>query len=123
MEDGPTVTHGGMAYGAAVLAAREYGASIIVDPKPYAVGSIKETFNKYPDIDKLIPAMGYSSKQITDLEETINQTECDIVITGTPIDLGKIIKINKPIVRANYELLETSKTDLKNLLRDYITAS
>ena len=123
VEDGPTVTHGGMAYGAAVLAAREYGASIIVDPKPYAVGSIKETFNKYPDIDKLLPAMGYSSKQITDLEETINQTECDIVITGTPIDLGKIIKINKPIVRANYELLETSKPDLKNLLRDYITAS
>jgi len=123
VEDGPTVTHGGMAYGAAVLAAREYGASIIVDPKPYAVGSIKETFNKYPDIDKLIPAMGYSSKQITDLEETINQTECDIVITGTPIDLGKIIKINKPIVRANYELLETSKPDLKNLLRNYITAS
>jgi len=123
VEDGPTVTHGGMAYGAAVLAAREYGASIIVDPKPYAVGSIKETFNKYPDIDKLIPAMGYSSKQITDLEETINQTECDIVITGTPIDLGKIIKINKPIVRANYELLETSKPDLKNLLIDYITAS
>ena len=123
VEDGPTVTHGGMAYGAAVLAAREYGASIIVDPKPYAVGSIKEAFNKYPDIDKLIPAMGYSSKQITDLEETINQTECDIVITGTPIDLGKIIKINKPIVRANYELLETSKPDLKNLLRNYITAS
>jgi predicted GTPase len=123
VEDGPTVTHGGMAYGAAVLAAQEYGASIIVDPKPYAVGSIKETFNKYPDIDKLLPAMGYSSKQITDLEETINQTECDIVITGTPIDLGKIIKINKPIVRANYELLETSKPDLKNLLIDYITAS
>ncbi|MBT6561000.1 MAG: GTPase, partial [Candidatus Scalindua sp.] len=123
VEDGPTVTHGGMAYGAAVLAAREYGASIIVDPKPYAVGSIKEAFNKYPDIDKLLPAMGYSSKQITDLEETINQTECDIVITGTPIDLGKIIKINKPIVRANYELQETSKPDLKNLLTDYITAS
>ena len=123
VEDGPTVTHGGMAYGAAVLAARKYGASIIVDPKPYAVGSIKETFNKYPDIDKLLPAMGYSSKQITDLEETINQTECDTVITGTPIDLGKIIKINKPIVRANYELQETSKPDLKNLLTDYITAS
>ena len=123
VEDGPTVTHGGMAYGAAVLAARKYGASIIVDPKPYAVGSIKETFNKYPDIDKLLPAMGYSSKQITDLEETINQTECDTVITGTPIDLGKIIKINKPIIRANYELQETSKPDLKNFLTDYITSS
>lgn len=123
VEDGPTVTHGGMAYGAAVLAAREYGASIIVDPKPYAVGSIKETFNKYPDIDKLLPAMGYSSKQITDLEETINQTDCDTVITGTPIDLGKIIRINKPIIRANYELQETSKPDLKRLITDYITPS
>ena len=123
VEDGPTVTHGGMAYGAAVLAAREYGASIIVNPKPYAVGSIKETFNKYPDIDKLLPAMGYSSEQITDLEETINQTECDTVITGTPIDLGKIIRINKPIIRANYELLEKSKPDLKSLITDYIASS
>ena len=121
VEDGPTVTHGGMAYGAAVLAAREYGATVIVDPKPYAVGSIKETFNKYPDIDNLLPAMGYSSKQITDLEETINQTECDTVITGTPIDLGKIIRINKPIIRANYELQETSKPDMKHLITDYIT--
>ncbi len=123
VEDGPTVTHGGMAYGAAVLAAREYGATVIVDPKPYAVGSIKETFNKYPDIDNLLPAMGYSSKQITDLEETINQTECDTVITGTPIDLGKIIRINKPIIRANYELQETSKPDMKRLITDYITPS
>jgi predicted GTPase len=123
VEDGPTVTHGGMAYGAAVLAAREYGSSILVDPKPFAVGSIKDTFNKYPDIDKLLPAMGYSRKQILELEETINQTECDTVITGTPIDLGKIIRINKPIVRANYELLETSKPDLNNIITDYITPS
>ncbi|MCP4253547.1 MAG: GTPase [Candidatus Scalindua sp.] len=121
VEDGPTVTHGGMAYGAAVLAAKKYGAATIVDPKPCAVGSIKETFNKYPDIDKLLPAMGYSRKQILDLEETINQTDCDTVITGTPIDLGKIIKINKPIVRANYELLETSKPDLDNIITDYTT--
>ena len=118
VEDGPTVTHGGMAYGAAVLAARKYGPSILVDPKPYAVGSIKETFNKYPDIDKLLPAMGYSRKQILDLEETINQTECDTVITGTPIDLGKIIKINKPIVRAKYELKELSTPDLRDLIAD-----
>ena len=123
MEDGPTVTHGGMAYGAAVLAARKYGASIIVDPKPYAVGSIKETFNKYPDIDKLLPAMGYSQKQILELEETINQTECDTVITGTPIDLGKIIRINKPIVRAKYELMEISNPNLKDLITGYITPS
>jgi predicted GTPase len=120
VEDGPTVTHGGMAYGAAVLAARKYGSSIIVDPKPFAVGSIKETFNKYPDIGKLLPAMGYSRKQILELEETINQTECDTVITGTPIDLGKIIRINKPIVRAKYELKEISKPDLRDLIADHI---
>jgi predicted GTPase len=120
VEDGPTVTHGGMAYGAAVLAARKYGSSILVDPKPYAVGSIKETFNKYPDIDKLLPAMGYSRKQILELEKTINQTECDTVIIGTPIDLGKIIRINKPIVRAKYELKEISKPDLRGLIADHI---
>jgi len=120
VEDGPTVTHGGMAYGAGTLAARKYGASIIVDPKPYAVGSIKETFNKYPDIDNLLPAMGYSREQIIELEETINQTECDTVITGTPIDLAKIISINKPIVRANYELQEISKPDLRELITYHI---
>jgi predicted GTPase len=120
VEDGPTVTHGGMAYGAAILAAKKYGASLIVDPKPHAVGSIKETFNKYPDIDKALPAMGYNRKQIIELEETINQTDCDTVITGTPIDLGRIIKINKPIVRAKYELQDISKPDLNNLITDFI---
>jgi predicted GTPase len=120
VEDGPTVTHGGMAYGAAVLAAREYGSSILVDPKPFAVGSIKDTFNKYPDIDKLLPAMGYSRIQILELEETINQTDCDTVIIGTPIDLGKIIRINKPIVRAKYELKEKSKPGLSDLIIDLI---
>jgi predicted GTPase len=121
VEDGPTVTHGGMAYGAAVMAAREYGASILVDPRPFAVRSIKETFKKYPGIDNLLPAMGYGRKQILELEETINQTDCDIVIIGTPIDLGKIIKINKPIVRAKYELRELSKPDLNSIITDYIT--
>jgi predicted GTPase len=120
VEDGPTVTHGGMAYGAAVLAAREYGSSILVDPKPFAVGSIKDTFNKYPDIGKLLPAMGYSRKQVIELEETINQTDCDTVIIGTPIDLGKIIRINKPIVRAKYELKEKSKPGLSDLIIDLI---
>lgn len=117
VEDGPTVTHGGMTYGAAVMAAREYGASILVDPRPFAFGSIKETFNKYPDINNLLPAMGYDRKQILELEETINQTDCDIVITGTPIDLGRIIKINKPIVRAKYELQELSKPGLSNIIQ------
>jgi len=117
VEDGPTVTHGGMTYGAAVMAAREYGASILVDPRPFAFGSIKETFNKYPDINNLLPAMGYDRKQILELEETINQTDCDIVITGTPIDLGRIIKINKPIVRAKYELQELSKPGLSDIIQ------
>jgi len=117
VEDGPTVTHGGMTYGAAVMAAREYGASMLVDPRPFAFGSIKETFNKYPDINNLLPAMGYDRKQILELEETINQTDCDIVITGTPIDLGKIIRINKPIVRAKYELQELSKPGLSDIIQ------
>jgi len=120
VEDGPTVTHGGMAYGAAVLAARKYGSSILVDPKPFAIGSIKDAFNKYPDIGNLLPAMGYSRKQVIELEETINQTDCDTVIIGTPIDLGKIIRINKPIVRAKYELKEKSKPGLSDLIIDLI---
>ena len=123
VEDGPTVTHGGMAYGAAVLAARKYGPSILADPKPFAIGSIKETFNKYPAIDKLLPAMGYSRKQIVELEGTINQTECDVVITGTPIDLSKIININKPIVRAKYELQEISRPGLNDIITNFISAS
>ncbi len=121
VEDGPTVTHGGMAYGAAVLAARKYGPSILVDPKPFAIGSIKNTFNKYPDINTLLPAMGYSRKQILELEETINQTDCEMVITGTPIDLGKVININKPIVRAKYELQEISKPDLNDIITNLIS--
>ncbi|ODS30658.1 MAG: hypothetical protein SCARUB_04228 [Candidatus Scalindua rubra] len=116
VEDGPTVTHGGMTYGAAVMAAREYGASILVDPRPFAVGSIKETFKKHPGIDNLLPAMGYGQKQILELEETINQTECDTVIIGTPIDLSRRIKINKPIVRAKYELQEISKPGLRDII-------
>ncbi|GAX62122.1 GTPase [Candidatus Scalindua japonica] len=122
VEDGPTVTHGGMAYGAAVLAVRKYGPSTLVDPKPFATGSIIETFKKYPDIDRLLPAMGYGQEQILELEETINKTECDTVVTGTPIDLGKIISINKPVVRARYELKEISKPDLNAIITDYIAS-
>ncbi len=121
VEDGPTVTHGGMAYGAAVMAARNYGSSILVDPRPFAVGSIKETFKKYPGIDNLLPAMGYGRKQILELEETINKADCDTVIIGTPIDLGKIIKINKPIVRAKYELQEISKPGLSDIITNLIS--
>ncbi len=120
VEDGPTVTHGGMSYGAAVIAARQYGSSKIIDPKPYAVGTIKEALDKYSNINNILPAMGYSQKQILELEETINQTDCDTVITGTPIDISKIIKVNKPIVRAKYELQEISKPDLSNLIARFI---
>jgi predicted GTPase len=109
-----------MTYGAAVMAARKYGSSILVDPRPFAVGSIKETFKKYPDIGNLLPAMGYDQKQILELEETINRTDCDAVIIGTPIDLGRIIKINKPIVRAKYELQEISKPGLRDIITDLI---
>lgn len=120
VEDGPTVTHGGMTYGAAVMAARKYGSSILVDPRPFAVGSIKETFKKYPGIDNLLPAIGYGRKQILELEETINKADCDTVIIGTPIDLGKIIKINKPIVRVKYDLHEISKPDLRDIITELI---
>lgn len=116
VEDGPTVTHGGMAYGAAVIAAQKHGCASLVDPRPFAVGSIKETFEKYPDTGHLLPAMGYDEKQVRELEETINRTECDAVIIGTPIDLGKRIKINKPIVKAEYEFQELSKPGLKETI-------
>jgi predicted GTPase len=120
VEDGPTVTHGGMAYGAAVIAAQEHGSSALVDPRPFAVGSIKEAFKKYPDIGNLLPAMGYSQEQILELEETINRTDCDTVIIGTPIDLSKRIKINKPVVRAKYEFQEISKPGLKDMIMGLI---
>jgi predicted GTPase len=120
VEDGPTVTHGGMAYGAAVIAAQKHGSAAIVDPRPFAVGSIKETFKKYPDIGNLLPAMGYDQKQILELEETINRTDCDTVIIGTPIDLSKRIKINKPVVRAKYEFQEISKPGLKDMIMGLI---
>ncbi len=120
VEDGPTVTHGGMSYGAAVIAARKYNAFKLVDPRPFAVGSIRETFNKYPGISNLLPAMGYSRKQIHELEETINQVDCDAVITGTPIDLSKIIKINKPIVRVKYEFQEIGIPCLSNLITKFL---
>ena len=121
VEDGPTVTHGGMTYGAAVIAAGRYGALMTVDPRPFATGSIKETFNKYPGIGNLLPAMGYGQKQILELEETINQTDCDIVITGTPVDLRRRIKINKPIVRATYEFQELGKPALEKMIKEIIT--
>jgi len=120
VEDGPTLTHGEMAYGAGILAARKFGASQIIDPRPWIVDSIAETFKKYPSIGTLLPAMGYGGKQIHDLETTINRVECDTVIIGTPIDLRRIIKMNKPSVRVQYELDETTKPDLKEILHNFL---
>jgi len=120
VEDGPTLTHGEMTYGAAVVAAEKYGALELVDPRPYTVGTISKTYEKYPEIGTLLPAMGYGSKQIKDLEKTINRTDCEVVIIGTPIDLRKLITINKPAVRVTYELQEIGKPDLMDGLRKFL---
>jgi predicted GTPase len=119
VEDGPTLTHGEMAYGAGVIAARKFGAAQVIDPRPWVVNSIAETFAKYPKIGTLLPAMGYGGKQIKDLETTINKVDCDTVIIGTPIDLRRIIKINKPSVRVMYDLDEIAKPDLHEILTNF----
>ncbi|GEM_PF-26385 len=113
VEDGPTLTHGDMTFGAAHVAARAHGASVIVDPRPFAVGTIKETFKKYPHVKEVLPAMGYGKKQMKELEQTINATECDVVLIGTPIDLGQLLKLNKPALRVRYELDAASTTALR----------
>lgn len=121
IEDGPTVTHGGMQYGAAVIAAKRYAALALVDPRPFATGSIKDTFEKYPDIGALLPAMGYGQRQILDLEKTINATDCEIVILGTPIDIRRRVKINKPVMRAKYEFQELGSPKLKEIIKEFLT--
>jgi predicted GTPase len=118
IEDGPTLTHGEMKYGAGVVAARRYGAKELVDPRPYLVGSMKETFEHYPEIGTLLPAMGYFEQQLKDLEETINNTDCDVVVSATPIDITRLVKVNKPIVRVKYELEEIGYPKLKNILEE-----
>jgi len=117
VEDGPTLTHGDMQYGAGTIAARQFGASEIVDPRPYAVGSIEETYRKYPSTGMLLPAMGYGAAQMEDLEATIRQVPCDAVVIGTPIDLRRVISIEKPSVRVTYSLAETTKPDLADVLQ------
>lgn len=120
VEDGPTLTHGGMKIGAGMVAARKFGARSIIDPRPYLVGKIAETFNTYPDIGHLLPAMGYSDQQLKDLESTINKTDCEAVIIGTPIDLGRILNINKPHTRVFYDLHEIGEPNLENVLDKFI---
>lgn len=119
IEDGPTLTHGEMTFGAGIVAAEKYGASNIVDPRPYAVGSIKETFAKYTHLDRVLPAMGYGKEQINELSQTIDSVECDLVIGATPIDLGRLIQSNKKILRVTYELEEMDTPDLEEILKDY----
>src|SRR5262245_58308339 len=116
VEDGPTLTHGDMTYGAAVIAAREGGAKEIVDPRPYAVGTIAEAFRQYPKIGTLLPAIGYGAQQIADLAETIRRVPCDVVAIGTPIDLRRLVTFDKPAVRVLYELAERGKPDLPEVL-------
>ena len=118
VEDGPTLTHGEMEYGAGMIAAWDFGAKEIIDPRPFTVNSISQTFKKYPKIGKLLPAMGYGDEQIKDLQETINKTDCDSVIIGTPIDLGRILKINKPSTRVRYELQEIGSLTIEKVLAD-----
>ncbi|MCS6902948.1 MAG: GTPase, partial [Candidatus Bipolaricaulota bacterium] len=116
IEDGPTLTHGEMGYGAATLAAEKFGAREIVDPRPYAVNSIAQTFKKYPHMGKLLPAMGYGEDQIRDLAKTIRHTPCDAVVIGTPIDLQRLIKFEVPATRVRYELQEIGHPTLKDLI-------
>ncbi len=119
VEDGPTLTHGEMKYGAGVMAAFKFGAAELVDPRPYAVGTIADTFKKYPGIGVLLPAMGYGEQQMKDLEETIQRTECDLVIIATPIDLGRIVDFKKPTVRISYELGEIGTPNLSDVLKNH----
>jgi len=119
IEDGPTVTHGGMRYGAGTVAANDNNAGEIIDPRSFAVGSITETFNKYNHLTNVLPAMGYGDKQTKELEETINKTDCDVVVSGTPIDLSRILKTSKPIVRVRYGVGEKTAKELEKIVDDF----
>lgn len=119
IEDGPTLTHGEMKYGAGIMAAHKFAASEIVDPRPFAVGTIAETFRIYPEIGTLLPAMGYGDRQLKDLEETINRANCDVVIIATPVDLRRLVKVNKPAVRVEYELQTIGSPSLEDVLKPF----
>src|SRR6266516_5754680 len=116
VEDGPTLTHGEMTYGAAVLAAKANGAAELVDPRPFAVGAIAETFEQYPGIGTLLPAMGYGRKQMEDLRETIARSDAELVLIGTPIDLRRVIELDKPALRVTYRLQELDEPGLAEIL-------
>ncbi len=116
VEDGPTVTHGGMGYGAGKLAAQQFGAKEMVDPRPYVTGSLAKAMEEFKQLQRVLPAMGYSAAQLKELEDAVNKADCDLVLSGTPIDLSRIIKVNKPVVRVKYRLQEKSKPDLEELI-------
>lgn len=120
VEDGPTLTHGEMKIGAGVVAARKFGASELVDPRPFTVGKLSETFEIYPNIGTLLPAMGYGEEQLRDLETTINSSDCDAVVIGTPIDLNRVINIKKPNTRVYYDLQEIGEPNLEGVLNEFI---
>jgi len=120
VEDGPTLTHGEMKIGAGTVAAQKFGATELVDPRPFTVGKLSETFKIYPNIGTLLPAMGYSDQQLKDLETTINNTECDSVVIGTPIDLNRLIKIKKPNTRVYYDLQEIGFPNLQEVINEFV---
>jgi predicted GTPase len=121
IEDGPTLTHGGMKIGAGIVAATKYGAAEFIDPRPWLVGKLRDTFEMYPEIGELLPAMGYGAEQLADLEMTIDAVDCDSVVIGTPIDLSRIIAISKPHTRVHYDLQEIGSPDLEQVLGDFAT--
>jgi predicted GTPase len=120
VEDGPTLTHGEMTYGAGVVAAEKFGAKSLVDPRPFVVGEIKDVFKKYPHIGTLLPAMGYGKKQMKDLEKTINSTPCEAVVIGTPVDLRRFLRISKPSTQVRYELQEIGSPDLEEAIAKFL---
>ena len=119
VEDGPTLTHGEMPYGAGVVAARQQGAAELVDPHPYAVGSIRATYQQFPHLGNLLPAMGYSAMQRHELEETINRTPCELLLVATPVDLARVLNLNKPCLRVSYEVEELTRPGLAEILADF----
>jgi predicted GTPase len=119
VEDGPTLTHGQMKIGAGTVAAQKYGAAAFVDPRPFLIGKLKTTFEHYPEIGAVLPAMGYGKQQMQDLEATIRNTDCDAVVIGTPIDLSRVIKIDKPFVKVGYNLQEIGHPTLAGILKDF----
>jgi predicted GTPase len=120
IEDGPTLTHGGMTFGAGMVAANKYEAAEIVDPRPFAVGSIEDAYRKYPNLGKLVPALGYYEDQLKDLEESIKATPCDLVLNGSPIDIQRVIDVDKPMMRVYYELDEIEEPNLEGILKDFL---